>query len=165
MAPVIMGNPDRPELGRRAHRELLPHGSRRSPRRFARVTFLSDNRADLAAVRVPDAGAAVLRRRDRARRRSASTCTRTSPGASWSSCEATGHCPNLSAPDETIAAIRSSSTVLTVRVASERRALTRFYAALLDDDAEELYEHAPCGYLSRTPDGTIVKVNAHASCA
>jgi sigma-B regulation protein RsbU (phosphoserine phosphatase) len=34
-----------------------------------------------------------------------------------------------------------------------------FYAALLDDDAEELYERAPCGYLSTTPDGTIIKVN------
>ena len=30
---------------------------------------------------------------------------------------------------------------------------------LLDDDAEELYERAPCGYLSTTPDGTIIKVN------
>ena len=34
-----------------------------------------------------------------------------------------------------------------------------FYAALLDDDADELYERAPCGYLSTTPDGTIIKVN------
>jgi sigma-B regulation protein RsbU (phosphoserine phosphatase) len=34
-----------------------------------------------------------------------------------------------------------------------------FYAALLDDDAEELYERAPCGYLSTAPDGTIIKVN------
>ncbi len=34
-----------------------------------------------------------------------------------------------------------------------------FYAALLDDDPDKLYEQAPCGYLSTTPDGTIVKVN------
>ncbi len=34
-----------------------------------------------------------------------------------------------------------------------------FYAALLDDNAEKLYEQAPCGYLSTTPDGLIVKVN------
>ncbi|HET9187860.1 MAG TPA: SpoIIE family protein phosphatase [Acidothermaceae bacterium] len=34
-----------------------------------------------------------------------------------------------------------------------------FYAALLDDDAEKLYEQAPCGYLSTTPDGLIIKVN------
>jgi len=38
-------------------------------------------------------------------------------------------------------------------------ALEAFYAALLSDDAEALYERAPCGYLSTTPDGTIVKVN------
>lgn len=31
--------------------------------------------------------------------------------------------------------------------------------ALLDESVEELYEHAPCGYLSTLPDGTIVKVN------
>ena len=28
-----------------------------------------------------------------------------------------------------------------------------------DDDPEDLYEHAPCGYLTTLPDGTIVKVN------
>jgi sigma-B regulation protein RsbU (phosphoserine phosphatase) len=38
-------------------------------------------------------------------------------------------------------------------------ALDDFYGALLDDDAEALYEEAPCGYLSTTPAGTIVKVN------
>ena len=34
-----------------------------------------------------------------------------------------------------------------------------FYAALLEDDPEELYDNAPCGYLSSRPDGTVVKVN------
>src|SRR5262245_45161873 len=46
MAPVIMGNPDRPELGE----ELTNSFCRTDPeiaRRFARVTFLSDNRTDL----------------------------------------------------------------------------------------------------------------------
>ncbi|MDQ3757043.1 MAG: PAS domain-containing protein, partial [Actinomycetota bacterium] len=42
---------------------------------------------------------------------------------------------------------------------SSRQALDEFYAALREDDAESLYERAPCGYLSTTPDGTIVKVN------
>ena len=32
-------------------------------------------------------------------------------------------------------------------------------AALLEDSAEDLYEHAPCGYLSSYPDGRIAKVN------
>lgn len=35
-----------------------------------------------------------------------------------------------------------------------------FYGALAEDDPEELYDNAPCGYLSTLPDGTIVKVNA-----
>lgn len=34
-----------------------------------------------------------------------------------------------------------------------------FYAALVEDDPEELYDNAPCAYLSTLPDGTIVKVN------
>lgn len=38
-------------------------------------------------------------------------------------------------------------------------ALEAFYSALLDDDPEKLYDQAPCGYLSTTPDGTIIKVN------
>ena len=36
---------------------------------------------------------------------------------------------------------------------------SRVEAALLEESAEELYEHAPCGYLSTMPDGTIVRVN------
>ena len=37
--------------------------------------------------------------------------------------------------------------------------LEGFYDALLEDDAERLYEHAPCGYLSTEPDGMIVRAN------
>jgi sigma-B regulation protein RsbQ len=52
MAPVIMGNGDRPELGE----ELTASFCRMDPaiaRDFARVTFRSDNRADLAKVTTP----------------------------------------------------------------------------------------------------------------
>ena len=31
--------------------------------------------------------------------------------------------------------------------------------ALLEESADDLYEHAPCGYVSTLPDGTIVKIN------
>src|ERR1700754_101779 len=34
------------------------------------------------------------------------------------------------------------------------------FSALLEDDAEELYDHAPCGHLSTMLDGRIVKINA-----
>jgi PAS domain S-box-containing protein len=37
--------------------------------------------------------------------------------------------------------------------------IRRLGRAVLDESAEELYEHAPCGYLSCLPDGTIVRVN------
>lgn len=43
--------------------------------------------------------------------------------------------------------------------AAHADALEAFYDALADDDPEELYDRAPCGYLSTTPDGVIVKVN------
>src|SRR5215213_2844326 len=52
MAPAIMGNADRPELGE----ELTNSFCRTDPRiaaHFARVTFLSDNRADLPHVTIP----------------------------------------------------------------------------------------------------------------
>ncbi len=38
-------------------------------------------------------------------------------------------------------------------------AVDAFQRALLDDDPGELYDKAPCGYLSTAPDGTILKVN------
>src|SRR5206468_900516 len=50
MAPVIMGNADRPELGQ----ELTNSFCRTDPeiaKHFARTTFMSDNRADLAKVK------------------------------------------------------------------------------------------------------------------
>ncbi|UYK41634.1 alpha/beta hydrolase [Microbacterium terricola] len=52
MAPVIMGNPERPDLGE----DLTQSFCRTDPtiaRHFAHVTFLSDNRRDLAGVSVP----------------------------------------------------------------------------------------------------------------
>src|SRR5580658_3978242 len=39
-------------------------------------------------------------------------------------------------------------------------AAAAFYSALADDDPAELYDNAPCGYLSALPDGTIIKANA-----
>jgi sigma-B regulation protein RsbU (phosphoserine phosphatase) len=38
-------------------------------------------------------------------------------------------------------------------------ALDAFLAALAADDPESLYDRAPCGYLTTTPDGVIAKVN------
>ena len=105
MAPVIMGNPENPELGA----ELTESFCRTDPQiaaQFARVTFLSDNRADLAGVRVPTL---VLQCSDDviAPQGVGEYVHGAIPGSTFLQLEATGHCPNLSAPDETTAAIRS----------------------------------------------------------
>jgi sigma-B regulation protein RsbQ len=105
MAPVIMGNDHRPELGE----ELTNSFCRSDPeiaRQFARVTFLSDNRADLAAVRAP---ALVLQCSDDpiAPEAVGRYVAARLAGSAYVQLEATGHCPNLSAPRETIAAIRA----------------------------------------------------------
>ncbi|GAA2853834.1 alpha/beta hydrolase [Streptosporangium fragile] len=105
MAPVIMGNPDRPELGN----ELANSFCRTDPeiaRRFARVTFLSDSRADLPKVPVRSlilqcandviAPVAV-----------GEYVHRAIPDSELVLLRATGHCPNLSAPEETITAIKA----------------------------------------------------------
>ena len=103
MAPVIMGNPERPELGE----ELTTSFCATDPdiaRSFARVTFLSDNREDLSGVGVPtlvaqcssdaiappEVGSFV---HDRIK------------GSRLVTLNATGHCPQLSAPEETAQAI------------------------------------------------------------
>jgi sigma-B regulation protein RsbQ len=105
MAPVIMGNPDRPELGT----ELTNSFCRTDPeiaRHFARVTFLSDNRADLARVRTP---ALILQCSDDVIAPTAvgDYVHREMPGSTLVRLAATGHCPNLSAPQETVAAIKA----------------------------------------------------------
>jgi sigma-B regulation protein RsbQ len=105
MAPVIMGNPDRPELGQ----ELTNSFCRTDPEiaaRFARVTFLSDNRTDLPGVGVPTL---VLQCTDDVIAPSAvgEFVYHTIAGSALIRLDAVGHCPNLSAPEETIAAIRT----------------------------------------------------------
>jgi sigma-B regulation protein RsbQ len=103
MAPVIMGNPERPELGE----ELTESFCRTDPqiaRQFARVTFLSDNRADLDKVTTPTL---VLQCREDAIAPVAvgEYVAHAIADSRLVLLDATGHCPNLSAPDATAAAI------------------------------------------------------------
>jgi sigma-B regulation protein RsbQ len=105
MAPVIMGNPDRPELGQ----ELTESFCRTDPaiaRHFARVTFLADNRADLSGLEVPTL---VLQCSSDAIAPMAvgEFVDHTLPDSSLVVLRATGHCPNLSAPAETVAAMKA----------------------------------------------------------
>jgi sigma-B regulation protein RsbQ len=103
MAPAIMRNIDKPELGS----ELANSFCRTDPSiasQFARVTFLSDNRQDLPAVSVPTL---ILQCSDDIiAPQSVGTFVHSMiPGSTLVQLKATGHCPNLSAPEETAAAI------------------------------------------------------------
>jgi sigma-B regulation protein RsbQ len=105
MAPLVMGNPDRPELGE----ELTNSFCRTDPaiaKRFARTTFLSDNRRDLEGVA---ARCLVLQCSEDviAPREVGEYVHAKLPNSQLVLMQATGHCPNLSAPEETIAAIRA----------------------------------------------------------
>jgi sigma-B regulation protein RsbQ len=104
MAPVVMGQPDRPDLGH----QLAAKFCRQDPSiaiRWARATFLSDVRPAVARLAMP---VEVLQARDDAL---------VPPGVgSWMTGQlqrgrlwalaAKGHCPHVSAPDEVAAAIR-----------------------------------------------------------
>ena len=108
MAPVIMGNPDHPELAD----ELTNSFCRTDPdiaRQFARVTFLSDNRADLPGVAVPTL---VLQCSEDviAPEVVGRFVHEAIPGSRLTTLKATGHVPHLSAPEETTAAIRAFLT-------------------------------------------------------
>ncbi|EMR03259.1 alpha/beta fold hydrolase [Cesiribacter andamanensis] len=104
MAPVIMGRPDQPALGE----ELTNSFCRTNPeiaRQFAQVTFFSDNREDLLKLTLPtlvlqcsedviaplEVGAYVAEK---------------VANSTLVVLETAGHCPHLSAPEETIAAIQ-----------------------------------------------------------
>jgi sigma-B regulation protein RsbQ len=104
MAPVIMGAPDRPELAQ----ELTNSFCRTDPeiaKQFARVTFLSDHRAELPKLQAPTL---VLQCSDDI---IAPVCVgeylqRTIPNCTLRIIENVGHCPHLSAPSASEAAMK-----------------------------------------------------------
>jgi sigma-B regulation protein RsbQ len=103
MAPVIMGNPDRPELGE----ELAETFCRTNPayaRVFARTTFLSDNRADLPRIPLP---ALVIEcAQDAIAPREVGAYVHAHiPDSRLVTLDASGHCPHVSHPAATAAAI------------------------------------------------------------
>lgn len=104
MAPAIMGAPEQPELGQ----ELTNSFCRTDPKiakHFARVTFLSDHRAELPLSTTP---ALILQCSDDF----IAPCTvgeymqRVMPNAELCIIDNVGHCPHLSAPDASTAAIK-----------------------------------------------------------
>lgn len=105
MAPIIMGTPERPELVE----ELRNSFCRTHPeiaRAFAKVTFLSDNRADLKRVKTrtlviqvsDDVIAPVT---------VGQYVHEQLPDSELAVLDTRGHCPHLSAPELTISVMRS----------------------------------------------------------
>lgn len=103
MAPAIMGRPDRPELGA----ELTNSFCKSNPevaRHFARVVFLSDNRADVACVKTPSL--ILQSSQDIVAPETAGHFVHQSiKNSDFVQLEAIGHCPHISEPEETIQAI------------------------------------------------------------
>jgi sigma-B regulation protein RsbQ len=104
LAPVVMQNEDRPDLTR----ELAESFCSTDPiiaRRFAEVTFLSDNRADLPRLRVPalviQSGVDAI-----APPHVGEFVARAIPTSRYRLIETVGHCAHMSHPEATIAAIR-----------------------------------------------------------
>ncbi len=104
MAPVIMGNPDREDLST----ELANSFCRTDPAiasHFARTTFLSDTRSILQKLTVPSlllqCSSDVI-----APLAVGDYMHEKIPNSKLVILQATGHCPNLSAPEETTAAIK-----------------------------------------------------------
>jgi len=105
MAPIIMGNPDRPELAAELEASFCDTDPIHA-QHFARVTFLSDNRADLLKLRSrtlilqcnKDAIAPV---------NVGEYVQRCVPQSQLIVMEATGHCPHLSSPGVVTEAIRN----------------------------------------------------------
>jgi sigma-B regulation protein RsbQ len=104
-APVVMANPSQPELTA----ELATSFCRTDPaiaRHFAGVTFLSDNRADLRHVYTP---ALIMQSaRDLIAPLAVGTYVHEQlAGSQLIVLDTTGHCPHVSAPHVTIAALRA----------------------------------------------------------
>jgi sigma-B regulation protein RsbQ len=104
LAPAIMKNPDRPELSA----ELEASFCSTDPviaKNFAEATFFADNRADLSAVQVPSL---IMQCSDDmiAPNAVGDYLNRALPGSTLRTLRATGHCPHMSHPDETIAVVR-----------------------------------------------------------
>ncbi|MEP6767318.1 MAG: alpha/beta hydrolase [Acidobacteriota bacterium] len=104
LAPVVMKNADRPELARELEQSFCSTDPNIA-RRFAEVTFFADNRADLPKLKTP---AFIIQCADDAIAPDAvgDYVQRHLPGSVLHRMAATGHCPHMSHPEETIAVMK-----------------------------------------------------------
>ncbi|MET0623819.1 MAG: alpha/beta hydrolase [Pyrinomonadaceae bacterium] len=108
LAPVVVKNPERPEFARELE-ESFCSTDPRVARRFAEATFLADNRADLAKVRVPSL---IMQCSEDAIAPAevGEYLSRNLRGSTLRVLEATGHCPHVSHPEETVRVIKEYLT-------------------------------------------------------
>lgn len=121
MAPVVMGVPEAPELGAELTESFLgTHPD--AARTFARAIFLSDARAVLPQVGLPSL--VVQCRHDALAPEAVGEAVAAAlPAGELVRLTATGHCPHISAPAETAAAVLEHLRALDVDAA--RQHLTR----------------------------------------
>jgi sigma-B regulation protein RsbQ len=104
LAPAIMKNPERPELGK----ELTESFCSTDPKiakQFAKATFFSDNRGDLSKVTIPSL---VMQCSDDiiAPNEVGEFLYENLKNSTLKVLKATGHCPHMSEPEETIEVLR-----------------------------------------------------------
>jgi sigma-B regulation protein RsbQ len=104
LAPNVMGNADRPELGQELTQSFCSTDPKIA-RQFAQVTFLSDNRIDLAKLKTPSL---IMQCSDDiiAPTEVGHYLHKNLHNSTLLVMKATGHCPHMSAPDETITIIQ-----------------------------------------------------------
>ncbi len=144
MAPVIMGNPDRPELGE----ELTNSFCRTDPeiaKAFARVTFTSDNRDDLAQGHCPYPGITVQRGHHRFPGGRGFRPSR-HPRKPHAGPGGDRPLPELERPGRS----HLCDANLRVNAAVESPS---------NPDFQDLIDNAPCGYITLLPSGRIAHVN------
>jgi sigma-B regulation protein RsbQ len=105
LAPVVMKNEEHPELTEELH-ESFCSTDPEIARRFAEATFFADNRSDVARLQHP---ALIMQCAEDAIAPAevGSYLQRTMPNGTLRMMRATGHCPHVSHPAETIDAIQS----------------------------------------------------------
>ena len=103
LAPAVMKNPERGDLTVELEQSFCATDPKIA-RRFAEVTFLSDNRADFAKLKVP---ALIMQCSDDsiAPLSAGKFVAQEIPQSTFRLMQATGHCPHMSAPAETIEVI------------------------------------------------------------
>ncbi|MDB5779198.1 MAG: alpha/beta hydrolase fold protein [Polaromonas sp.] len=149
MAPVIMGAPDKPELGA----ELTKSFCRTDPeiaKQFGRVTFLSDCRAQLPRLKTP---ALVIQCSDDliAPLSVGDYMRETLPHGTLKVVENTGHCPHLSAPGAITEAINDFLT--------SQGLDTKTAAPSLTSEPDDVFDQAPCGLVQADAQGMLRRVN------